>query len=1094
MKRFYFILLFLLSNAVKTHAQGIFQMWGMTRGGGTDNIGTIFSMSSAGNNFQKRYDFTLTNPGKTPLYTSLTEFNGKFYGVTSKGGFDDVGVIFEWDPLTNIYSKKMDFISANGSFPNGSLALYNNKFYGLTSKGGASDLGVVFEWNPVSNIYTKKIDLTVANGTSPDGSLTLNNGKFYGLTSAGGISGVGVIFEWNPLTNIFIKKIDLVSSTGGQPHGDLTFNAGKFYGLTSNGGVSNGGVIFEWDPTTNIYLKKIDLNSSNGNIPYGSLTINADKGYGMTMSGGLNGLGVIFEWDIQSNTYTKKIDFSVTEGGGPFGNLTLINGVYFGMTKFGGNIPSDSGVVFKWDPNTNIYEKKISFIGSGTGVSPQGSLTLSNGKLYGMTSYGGASDFSLGSSGTIFEFNPSTDLLTQKIKFNDGSLQGKIPRGSLISSGGKFYGMTSSGGIHNEGVIFEWNPTNATLLNRFNFSYSGGRNPYGNLTEYNGKLYGMTSGGGNNGAGVIFEWNPTTNIYTKKIDLTTINGSNPLGNLTYNAGKFYGMTFSGGINNKGVIFEWNPTTNLYTKKIDFGQSNGSNPAASLLFNSGKFYGTTSNGCGSNGCTGDGGTFFDWNSTTNVLTTKYSFYPGYDGIHPLGSFTLAFGKLYGMLSTQGIYGISGVGAVYEWDPVSNNLVFKSYFENTYGGPGNPKGSLTLSGAALYGLASTGGSNGKGAIFWASNSFNGVQKSFTGQDGGNPGSNDLTVFPAPVAKGTLNSCTNFPSITIDISNNNVWVPLVDNLGDAVAEIKANGNNLGVVNTSMYINAGPVREDAANKIYLDRNLTITPTVQPSTPVNIRLYLKGSEYEALKNATNSLGQPSGINSINDVGFFKNNEGCLPALQNTASPVVVTGEAWNGDYVLTATINSFSSFYAANKANTVLSLSLLKFNARLVKDNAVLNWKTANEINTNSFDVEKSLDGISFKKIGKVLSYNTAGVHDYIFTDENVTALNVSKIYYRLKQKDNDGKFSSSSIVVLLISKNKTVVIYPNPVSNIVTLTFSNNALLQTNAIITDMQGKQVKQFIIKNSQEKIDISIFPKGVYMLKLADGSVNKLFKN
>ena len=224
------------------------------------------------------------------------------------------------------------------------------------------------------------------------------------------------------------------------------------------------------------------------------------------------------------------------------------------------------------------------------------------------------------------------------------------------------------------------------------------------------------------------------------------------------------------------------------------------------------------------------------------------------------------------------------------------------------------------------------------------------------------------------------------------------------------------------------------------------------------------------------------------------NNEGCLPALQNTASPIVVTGDVWNGDYVLTATVNSFSSFYAANKANAVLSLSLLEFKAQLQKDNGVIYWKTTNEINTNSFDIERSLDGINFKKVGAVLSYNSSGIHDYSYLDESVTSLNVSKIYYRLKQKDNDGKSTYSSIVLLIISKNKSVIIYPNPANETLTLSFSNNALLHTHAIITDIQGKQVKQFTINSLQEKIDISNLSKGTYMIKLSDGDVEKFLKN
>ncbi len=112
----------------------------------------------------------------------------------------------------------------------------------------------------------------------------------------------------------------------------------------------------------------------------------------------------------------------------------------------------------------------------------------------------------------------------------------------------------------------------------------------------------------------------------------------------------------------------------------------------------------------------------------------------------------------------------------------------------------------------------------------------KKDFNRIDGYSPQNQDLTLLPAPVAKGFPGSCTSFPVVTIDNTNNNIWVAIEDSLGNAVAEIKANGNNLGTVKASMYINNSTVREDGAKNLYLDRNITLTPQVQPTSPVDIR------------------------------------------------------------------------------------------------------------------------------------------------------------------------------------------------------------------------------------------------------------------
>jgi uncharacterized repeat protein (TIGR03803 family) len=178
---------------------------------------------------------------------NLTLSGEKFYGLTSFGGANNRGVIFEWNPSTNIYTKKIDFSNAEGGKPygNSSLTPYNGKFYGMTVGGGANDKGVIFEWNPSTNIYTKKMDFDGLNGSYPAISLTLLNDKFYGITNMGGIDDLGVIFEWDPHTNIYTKKMDFIGINPGGHISNLTLSGGKFYGMNFNSGANSIGCIFE---------------------------------------------------------------------------------------------------------------------------------------------------------------------------------------------------------------------------------------------------------------------------------------------------------------------------------------------------------------------------------------------------------------------------------------------------------------------------------------------------------------------------------------------------------------------------------------------------------------------------------------------------------------------------------------------------------------------------------------------------------------------------------------------------------------------------------------------------------------------------------
>ena len=153
----------------------------------------------------------------------------------------------------------------------------------MTYEGGVNDLGVLFEYVPATNTYTKKLDFDWSLGAHPFGSLLeAGNGKLYGMTNRGGVNNKGVLFEYDPATNTYTKKLDFDwNTTGARPHGSLIeAGNGKLYGMTFSGGVNDDGVLFEYDPTTNTYTKKFDFDrSTTGRHPQGHLIeINATNG------------------------------------------------------------------------------------------------------------------------------------------------------------------------------------------------------------------------------------------------------------------------------------------------------------------------------------------------------------------------------------------------------------------------------------------------------------------------------------------------------------------------------------------------------------------------------------------------------------------------------------------------------------------------------------------------------------------------------------------------------------------------------------------------------------------------------------------------
>lgn len=161
----------------------------------------------------------------------------------------------------------------------------------------------------------------------------------------------------------------------------------------------------------------------------------------------------------------------------------------------------------------------------------------------------------------------------------------------------------------------------------------------------------------------------------------------------------------------------------------------------------------------------------------------------------------------------------------------------------------------------------------------------------------------------------------------------------------------------------------------------------------------------------------------------------------------------------------------------TVLPVELTFFKTATENNQVNLIWQTASEENNEGFDIQRSTDGETWESIGFVAGAGTTlEVQDYEFMD---TEAKTGKFYYRLKQMDFSEQFEYSEIITVeLKSLNSDVAIYPNPVSNNLTIEG-----VQGIATIHNLLGQPVKEFSINNEQENIDISDLTEGQYLLMI-----------
>ena len=647
------------------------------------------------------------------------------YGTTYLGGTGEgSGTIIKFttsaNNLTVCKTFRGDFFERN---PVGSLIHANDgKLYGMTEAGGSGDSeggGTIFSYDPAKSLYTFLKVFAEFEGYKPSGNLLqATNGKLYGMTSKGGGGGykgwgLGAIFSFDPSSSTYTKLNNFFDGFDGAfPYGSLIQAIdGKLYGMTSKGGsgvygVGAGGygVIFSYDPVTSIYTNLKNFDNTNGSTPFGSLLqANDGKLYGMTSHGGSQNFGVIFSFDPVSSIYTNLKDFDSTNGANPNAGLVQASdGKLYGMTPFGGS--KNTGVIFSFDISTSVITKLMDF-DSVNGNIPYGSFMFTmDGKFYGTTSGGGNNN-----KGVLFSFDPFNSTYTKLKDLEE--ISGANPKGSLLQEAdGKLYGLTYSGGTNGAGVIFSFDPHsfNYTMLNDFGNNNEAG--PSGSLMHASdGQLYGMTEGGGISGTGVIYSINPLSSKYTKLMDFDLINGGSPIGNLIQGKDKkLYGNTVRGGSNVLGVIFSFDPSTTIYKKLIDFDNNNGRSPEDCSLMQAidGKLYGVTPTG-GTNGY----GVLYSLDPSTSIFT-KLKDFDFENGGNPSGSLIQGRdGKLYGMTNSGG----NGYGVIFSFDPTTSIYTKLKDFDNYNGATPIHCSLMQASDGKLYGMTTYGGISNGGVIF-------------------------------------------------------------------------------------------------------------------------------------------------------------------------------------------------------------------------------------------------------------------------------------------------------------------------------------------------------------------------------------------
>ena len=178
----------------------------------------------------------------------------------------------------------------------------------------------------------------------------------------------------------------------------------------------------------------------------------------------------------------------------------------------------------------------------------------------------------------------------------------------------------------------------------------------------------------------------------------------------------------------------------------------------------------------------------------------------------------------------------------------------------------------------------------------------------------------------------------------------------------------------------------------------------------------------------------------------------------------------------------------------TTLPVDLISFAGAYSNQNTHLNWVTENLQDFDRFEVERSTDGSNFATVATKAPVQTTARTTYLHTDD-LSAVNGTVFYYRLKMIDLNGQFKYSNVILVRKEGNiKGIRINPNPIvtGGVATLRFEAIAKGVVEFRIVDMAGRIVlrQQNNVAEGINSVPVNSLDRlqpGTYILQMNDGT-------
>jgi len=217
--------------------------------------------------------------------------------------------------------------------------------------------------------------------------------------------------------------------------------------------------------------------------------------------------------------------------------------------------------------------------------------------------------------------------------------------------------------------------------------------------------------------------------------------------------------------------------------------------------------------------------------------------------------------------------------------------------------------------------------------------------------------------------------------------------------------------------------------------------------------------------------------------------------VKQNGTPGAEDGARTNWDDAADATIALSDVDGTVHYLNTgctsfALPIKLVSFRGSMKEGHAYLQWEITSQSNAVAFTVERSNEGGSYQAVGNVAAQDN--ILQYSFIDESPASGNN---FYRLRMEDVDHISSYSNVLGLTSSAINGISIYPNPVTDRITVRIENGSNALAELIHPDGRVILTRSFAGGNTMT-LDLSGYAAGLYLLRISNGqniTAYKLFK-